>query len=1381
MPPEPLPWDRKDFFKERKHERSEFLGPVPRWRDSSSHGSREFSRWGSGDFRRPPGHGRQGGWHVFSDDYGHGYGPSMSFNNKILENVSSRPSISHGHGKYARNSRESRSFSQRDWKSHTWATSNGSTNSGGRLQHDLNYDQRSVHDMLIYPSHSHSDFVNPRDKVKGQHDKIDDFNGLGTNQRRDRDYSVSSSGWKPLKWTRSGGLSSRTSTSGHSSSTKGIDALDSNETKSETVLQNASQNLSPSADHAECARSSLPCDEANAKKKPRLGWGEGLAKYEKKKVEIPDGSVITIVNAEATQSLNSSLIDKGPRGSGFFDCTSPATPSSVICGSSPGGDEKSSGKASSDNDVNNFGSPGSGFQNQYEGSPASNLEKLDRFSIPNLGSPLSQLLQSTDSTSVDSRVVSFTALSKLLAYKKEISKVLEMTETEIDLLENELKGLRSGSKGYFSSIPLASISLPVGDKCFEEHNNVTDMIPPVATLPVVTSTNNNSITMPHSTSDSEEVHADVKENDQSDAKESVIMKEKLTLTGCSVEDNVVASVDNNMLIKSEGLALEPISSDIYEYADEGGDNVFDLILASNKKSAREASEALIRLLPANEQKIDIWSTNACSQNQCSMKERFAKRKKLLRFKERVIALKFRAYQSLWKESLHVPPVRNLRTKSQKKYQLSLWTNYSAYQKNRSSIRFRMPSPGNLNPVSNTEIQKHVSKQLSNPQTKQYRKTLKMPTLILDKKDKMASRFISNNGLVEDPCAVEKERMMINPWTSEEKDVFMEKLEYFGKDFGKIASFLDHKTTADCIEFYYKNHKSDCFEKTKKLEFGKKAKSSTGNYLITTGKKWNPETNAASLDILGAASAMTACAHKYSSSRLGGRTACYTTQFDDNLSERAKSFHSFGNEREKVAADVLAGICGSLSSEAMGSSCITGNFHRRDGSQDLKCKKGATTILRRRMTANLLQSVDDEVCSDESCGEMDPSYWTDGEKSLFIEAVTVYGKNFSMISTHVGSKSMDQCKVFFCKARKCLGLDLICSAKKMPANGGDCNANGFPCEAGVDRNAFPCEGVGNGGELESMNPQSTCQEVKEINSHSNTAVDAMVSDACHRKDTSHSALDEDCQSVNSANDKNRLLHNHAVVSDETAKEQGNSSRVTVSVGNGLDAETKRGNIDTSTGQGAKASAHTADSSSASLNSHVTSVPKDEQGRLHVRVRSRSLSDSEQLSINGDVKLFGQILTHSSSVPSSSSNGNRTQHKFKRRLKASSHGNLSTAKFSRKSSSGQEDVPSRSYGIWDGTQLRKGLSSLPDPTTLLSRYPTFDNFSKSTSPIEQQQQQQQPILNEQKSNCDSQMSEVNSSKVAQEVVGGIIVGEICNDDDDDALDTKLHCNKAEDGGS
>ncbi|KAL5131219.1 Anaphase-promoting complex subunit 2 [Glycine soja] len=84
--------DRKDFFKERKHERFELLGSVARWRDSPHH--RDFNRWGSVEFRRPLGHG-------------HGYAIYRFSNDKMLED-DSRPSFSRGDGKYGRSSRENR-------------------------------------------------------------------------------------------------------------------------------------------------------------------------------------------------------------------------------------------------------------------------------------------------------------------------------------------------------------------------------------------------------------------------------------------------------------------------------------------------------------------------------------------------------------------------------------------------------------------------------------------------------------------------------------------------------------------------------------------------------------------------------------------------------------------------------------------------------------------------------------------------------------------------------------------------------------------------------------------------------------------------------------------------------------------------------------------------------------------------------------------------------------------------------------------------------------------------------------------------------------------------------------------------------------------------
>ena len=112
----------------------------------------------------------------------------------------------------------------------------------------------------------------------------------------------------------------------------------------------------------------------------------------------------------------------------------------------------------------------------------------------------------------------------------------------------------------------------------------------------------------------------------------------------------------------------------------------------------------------------------------------------------------------------------------------------------------------------------------------------MPALILDQKDKMFSIFNSSNELVEDPLAVEREGAMINRWTLEERNIFSEKLAAFEKDFKKIASFLDHKTTADCVELYYKDHKTNCLEKDKKKKKKKMGCKSQKSKTSTTTVK-----------------------------------------------------------------------------------------------------------------------------------------------------------------------------------------------------------------------------------------------------------------------------------------------------------------------------------------------------------------------------------------------------------------------------------------------------------------------------------------------------------------------------------------------------------------
>ncbi|KAI8535006.1 hypothetical protein RHMOL_Rhmol10G0141700 [Rhododendron molle] len=65
------------------------------------------------------GHGKQGCWHLYSEESGHGFMRSRS-NEKIINDESFWPSDSRADGKYSRNGRENRgSFSEKGWKCHS--------------------------------------------------------------------------------------------------------------------------------------------------------------------------------------------------------------------------------------------------------------------------------------------------------------------------------------------------------------------------------------------------------------------------------------------------------------------------------------------------------------------------------------------------------------------------------------------------------------------------------------------------------------------------------------------------------------------------------------------------------------------------------------------------------------------------------------------------------------------------------------------------------------------------------------------------------------------------------------------------------------------------------------------------------------------------------------------------------------------------------------------------------------------------------------------------------------------------------------------------------------------------------------------------------------
>ncbi|KAE9611414.1 hypothetical protein Lal_00011557 [Lupinus albus] len=1055
MPPEPLLWDRKEFFKERKHERSESLGSVSRWRDSPHH-------------RRTPGHGKQGSWHPFSEELGHGYAVSRSSDKMLEDNI--RPSsFSRGDGRYVRNNRENRGpFGQRDWRGHSWEATNSSLNMSRRPP-DVKNDQKSD-GVLTYSSYPHSDCVNTRDQhnSKDQHDKMGDVNGFGTDPGCDKGKSLGSIDWKPLKWSRSGGLSSRGSGFRQCSRSRSMGGEDSYGVKIDLPPKNAPVNEEHSGEAATCVTSSAPSDDTTSRKKPRLNWGEGLAKYEKKIVDGPDlcaNKDIHFSNMEPDDNPSPhDTVDKSLKITGFSGCESPATPTAFS--SSPGMDDKLFGKtASVDNDVSNLTvSAVPGFQNHLQRF-SFNLEKLDIDSLNNMGASITELVQCDDPSSVDSGLASSSAMNKLLTWKADISKVLEMTESEIDSLETELKSLKSknGDRCPCPAVALGSQRVCQHRKPCEEHSGVSDKVILPEPLELISSDGPLVDKRPLSTNLHSSHENGKEENIDSPGTATSKFVEPLPLTKvvsscdtircdyfsgdldvmqsaavkclgpCTTRKgaSVSACGDGNTFIETEDcMNAGTLGSSLCHNT---GDSLYNIIITSNKESANRSCGVLAKLLPKECCEIGNMggsSSDSLSHN-ASIVEKFVEKKRFARFKERVITLKFKALHHLWKEDMQLLSIRKCRPKSHKRHELSVRSTCNGIQKNRSSIHSRFLYPGNHpSLVPTSKMINYTSKLLLEPQVEIQRNTLKMPALILDEKEKLFSKFISSNGLVEDPLAIEKERTMINPWTAEEREIFLEKYAVFGKDFHKIASFLDHKTTADCVEFYYKNHNSECFEKLKKQDGSKLRKSFLAKTdMMPSGRKWNHEVNAASLNILSAASVVVDGISGNKRMHAGSLLLrdygnVNASADDDSNTGRYGNFDSPGDERETVAADVLAGICGSISYEAS----ITSSADRVEGSKDrkfLKVKPSCEQHLMPDVTPN-----DDETCSDESCGEMDPTEWTDEEKAAFLQAVSSFGKDFTKISWSVGTRSQEQCKVFFSKARKCLGLELM---RSVPEN------------------------------------------------------------------------------------------------------------------------------------------------------------------------------------------------------------------------------------------------------------------------------------------------------------------------------------------------------------
>ncbi|KAI4384413.1 hypothetical protein MLD38_002577 [Melastoma candidum] len=353
--------------------------------------------------------------HEQVEESGHGYIPSRS-TDKLVDEEGGRRSTYRVDGKYNRNYRDNRGPFRQKYSKDAKSLENGSSKPT-----DVNEDQKPV-EGLPHISVPQSDCGNACESLPGdtkEHEDVsNDGNASSTGQKCEKDSSLTMMDWKPLKWSRSGSLSSRGSGLSHSSSSKSLGGMNSGEAKGGIVAKDDTPVTSPTGDAVACVTSGAPVEEMNSKKKPRLGWGEGLAKYEKKKVEGVDEDVPK--QCELLHSVGGpSLASKSPMVTGVLECASPATPSSVGYSSSPGLEEKSFPKNSSGHSefIDICPSPAPRKHDLFEGF-SFHLENMDASSIANLGFSLIEMLQSDDPLLAESGFMRSPALKKAVFMEK---------------------------------------------------------------------------------------------------------------------------------------------------------------------------------------------------------------------------------------------------------------------------------------------------------------------------------------------------------------------------------------------------------------------------------------------------------------------------------------------------------------------------------------------------------------------------------------------------------------------------------------------------------------------------------------------------------------------------------------------------------------------------------------------------------------------------------------------------------------------------------------------------------------------------------------------------------------------------------------------------
>uniref|UniRef100_A0A8C6BWD4 Nuclear receptor corepressor 2 n=1 Tax=Monodon monoceros TaxID=40151 RepID=A0A8C6BWD4_MONMO len=271
--------------------------------------------------------------------------------------------------------------------------------------------------------------------------------------------------------------------------------------------------------------------------------------------------------------------------------------------------------------------------------------------------------------------------------------------------------------------------------------------------------------------------------------------------------------------------------------------------------------------------------------------------------------------------------------------------------------------------------------------KQMRQLAVIPPMLYDA-DQQRIKFINMNGLMDDPMKVYKDRQVMNLWSEQEKETFREKFMQHPKNFGLIASFLERKTVAECVLYYYLTKKNENYKSLVRRSYRRRGKGQQ-QQMPRSGQEEKEDKE----------KEKEAEKEDEKPDVEDGKEELIKEKTDDTSGED-------NDEKEAVASKGRK----------------TANSQGR--------RKGRIT---RSMAneANSEEAITPQQSAELASMEMnESSRWTEEEMETAKKGLLEHGRNWSAIARMVGSKTVSQCKNFYFNYKKRQNLDEILQQHKL---------------------------------------------------------------------------------------------------------------------------------------------------------------------------------------------------------------------------------------------------------------------------------------------------------------------------------------------------------------